>query len=148
MQNVPGGQSSSSGGAGYASHTAPATHQNQPATSLGQQPGDNTYFSSVVVDPTAAYQFIDPVNQTLFCYPTAAAPPHVVMNQQPSQLVHPLDAYQPRVEIPEQLFLNLPPMVPFEATGPPALTHGIHGGYSLEGFVNKATPFSDQELSL
>ncbi|KAL3258619.1 hypothetical protein ABHI18_005875 [Aspergillus niger] len=150
MQNVPGGQSSSSGGAGYVSHTTPATHQIQPVTSLGQQSGDNTYFSSVVGDPTAAFQCIDPVNinQTLIGYPTRAAPPHVIVTQQPNHFAYSWDAYQARVEVPEQLFLNHAPMVPIEVAGPPAPNYGAYEGHSPERFVNKVTPFSYQELSL
>ncbi|KAI2910078.1 hypothetical protein CBS63078_4210 [Aspergillus niger] len=112
----------------------PATHQIQPATSLGQQLGDNAYFSSVVDHPTAAFQFIDSVNvnHTLVDYPTAAALPHAIVNQQPSQMIHQLDAYQQRVEIPEQLFLNRPPMVPLEVAGPPALNYGVYEGCSPE----------------
>lgn len=145
MQNITSG-----GRAGYVSHTMPATHQIQPATSLGQQLGDNAYFSSVVDHPTAAFQFIDSVNvnHTLVDYPTAAALPHAIVNQQPSQMIHQLDAYQQRVEIPEQLFLNRPPMVPLEVAGPPALNYGVYEGCSPERFVNKVTPFSYQELSL
>ena len=132
MQNVPVGNSSPSGNAGYVSHTAtttiPATHQIQPATSLGQQPGNNAYFSSVqVVDPAAAFPFnIDPVNQNLTGYPTAMAPPPAINNFDPSQLALPLDAYQPRVEFPEHFFVNHQPMAPLPeaAAGLPALAHG------------------------
>ncbi|GKZ57962.1 hypothetical protein AnigIFM49718_003766 [Aspergillus niger] len=123
----------------------PAIQQAQlgPA-GLGQQPVNNAYFSSVVVDPTAAFQSIDPVNinQTLIGYPTAAAPPQAIVNQQPSHMMQPCDANPPRVEIPEQLFLNLPQIVPFEAAAPPAPDYGAYEGYSPDGFVNKATPFS------
>ncbi|BCS05462.1 uncharacterized protein AKAW2_81263A [Aspergillus luchuensis] len=129
MQNVPVGNSSPSGNAGYVRHTAtntiPATPQIQPATSPGQQPGNNAYFSSVqVVDPAAAFPFnIDPVNQYLAGYPTAMAPPPAINNFDPSQLALPLVAYQPRVEIPEQFFVNHQPMAPLPeaAAGLPAL---------------------------
>ncbi|PYH67948.1 uncharacterized protein BO88DRAFT_436327 [Aspergillus vadensis CBS 113365] len=131
MQNVPVDNSSPSGNAGYVSHTAttvPATHQIQPATSLGQQPGNNAYFSSVqVVDPAAAFPFnIDPVNQNLTGYPTAMAPPPAINNFDPSQLALPLDAYQPRVEFPEHFFVNHQPMAPLPeaAAGLSALAHG------------------------
>ncbi|GFN13679.1 ankyrin repeats (many copies) family protein [Aspergillus tubingensis] len=135
MQNVPVGNSSPSGNAGYVSHTAttvPATHQIQPATSLGQQPGNNAYFSSVqVVDPTAAFPFnIDPVNQNLPGYPTAMAPPPAINNFDPSQLALRLDAYQPQVEFPEHFFVNHQPMAPLPeaAAGQPALAHGTDRG--------------------
>lgn len=149
MQNVPVGKSSSSGCAGYVSHTG-LGHRIPPATSLGQQPGDNAYFSSVVVDPAVAFPFnIDPVNRTLTGYPTAMAPPPAINNFHPSQLALPLDAYQLGVEIPGQFFLDRPPMAPldFEAAGPPALTYGAYGVDSPERFVNKSR-FSIQKLSL
>ncbi|PWY71271.1 hypothetical protein BO83DRAFT_417877 [Aspergillus eucalypticola CBS 122712] len=151
MQNVvPGGKPSSSGNAGYVSHTAttttvPATHQIQPATSLGQQPGNNAYFSSVqVVDPAAAFPFnIDPVNQNLAGYPNAMAPPPAINNFDPSQLALPLDAYQPRVEFPEQFFvMNHQPMAPLPeaAAGLPALAHGTDGGHRQQPMIPRDAP--------
>ncbi|GAA89131.1 hypothetical protein AKAW_07245 [Aspergillus luchuensis IFO 4308] len=145
MQNVPVGNSSPSGNAGYVRHTAtntiPATPQIQPATSPGQQPGNNAYFSSVqVVDPAAAFPFnIDPVNQYLAGYPTAMAPPPAINNFDPSQLALPLVAYQPRVEIPEQFFVNHQPMAPLPeaAAGLPAL-----GGLRQQPPNPEMLPFS------
>ncbi|OJZ81707.1 hypothetical protein ASPFODRAFT_85206 [Aspergillus luchuensis CBS 106.47] len=151
MQNVPVGKPSSSGNAGNVSHTAtsttvPPTHQIPPATSLGQQPGNNAYFSSVqVVDPAAAFPFnIDPVNQNLPGYPTAMAPPPAINNFDPSQLALPLDAYQPRVEIPEQFFVNHQLMAPLPeaAAGLPALAHGTHGGLRQQPPNPEMLPFS------
>lgn len=137
MQNVvPGGKPSSSGNAGYVSHTAttvPATQEIQPATTLvGQQPGNNAHFNSVlVVDPAAAFPFnIDPVNQNLPGYPTAMVPPPAINNFDPSQLALPLDAYQPRVDFPEHFFVNHQPMAPLPeaAAGLSALAHGTDRG--------------------
>ncbi|KAL7657355.1 hypothetical protein ACMYSQ_003543 [Aspergillus niger] len=132
MQNIPGGRSSSGGRAGSTSHTVPTTQETQIApTSVGHQSSDlDAYFN---LDPTAAFPFIDPVNQTLIGYSTAAIPSHVIMNQHPNQPAHSLIAYQPRVEIQEQLLPNLHPMASCEAAGPPALNYGTYGGYSLGG---------------
>ncbi|RDK42308.1 hypothetical protein M752DRAFT_276276 [Aspergillus phoenicis ATCC 13157] len=137
MQNIPGGRSSSGGRAGSTSHTVPTTQETQIApTSVGHQSSDlDAYFN---LDPTAAFPFIDPVNQTLIGYSTAAIPSHVIMNQHPNQPAHSLIAYQPRVEIQEQLLPNLHPMASCEAAGPPALNYGTYGGYSLGG-QNRAT---------
>ncbi|SPB46546.1 Ankyrin repeats (many copies) family protein [Aspergillus niger] len=132
MQNVPGGQSSFSGRAGYVSHTRSATHQIQPATGLGQQPGATGYSS---LDLTAAFPFIDPATQTLTGYATGAAAPHAINESYPCQLADPLYAYQPGGEILEQfMFPNLHPMVPLPeaAAGPPALTHGTYGGHGQQ----------------
>ncbi|KAL3250592.1 hypothetical protein ABHI18_011102 [Aspergillus niger] len=73
---------------------------------------------------------INPVNETLTGYVTGAVPPLDIIDQYPNQLAHPLDAYQPGVEIQEQLFPNLHPMVPLPeaAAGPPLLTYGTYGG--------------------
>ena len=140
MQNIPGGRSSSGGRAGSTSHTVPTTQETQIApTSVGHQSSDlDAYFN---LDPTAAFPFIDPVNQTLIGYSTAAIPSHVIMNQHPNQPAHSLIAYQPRVEIQEQLLPNLHPMASCEAAGPPALNYGTYGGYSLGGFVKKPLHF-------
>ncbi|PYH31587.1 uncharacterized protein BO87DRAFT_461348 [Aspergillus neoniger CBS 115656] len=150
MQNVPVGNSSPSGNARYVSHTTttvPATQEIQPATTLvGQQPGNNAHFSSVLVeDPAAAFPFhIDPVNQNLPGYPTAMAPPPAINNFDPSQLALRLDAYQPRVEIPEQFFVNHQPMAPLPEApaGLPALAHSTHGGLRQQPPNPEMLPFS------
>ncbi|GKZ26404.1 hypothetical protein AbraIFM66951_003167 [Aspergillus brasiliensis] len=126
MQNVPGGQSSSSRGAGYVSHNMPATQQVQP-----EAPTSRAYLS--LVDPTgstAAFQFTDPINETFTGYATDATPTHVI-NEYPNQLADPFEMYQPGVEIPEYFqFLNPHPLAPLPAAaaGPPVLNHGIYGG--------------------
>ncbi|GKZ32330.1 hypothetical protein AbraIFM66950_001646 [Aspergillus brasiliensis] len=126
MQNVPGGKSSSSRGAGYVSHTMPATQQFQPEASTSQ-----AYLS--LVDPTgstAAFQFTDPINETFTGYATGATPTHAI-NEYPNQLADSIEVYQPGVEIPEYFqFLNPRPLVPLPqaAAGPPALNHGMYGG--------------------